>query len=72
MGYQDNKGLCNTCHPPTPTPTHCRAFWEVVLAFPPEMQKKLLHFSTGSDRVPVGGVADLNFKISRMDVSTDW
>ncbi|XP_062331173.1 probable E3 ubiquitin-protein ligase HECTD2 isoform X1 [Osmerus eperlanus] len=49
-----------------------RAFWEVVLAFPPEMQKKLLHFSTGSDRVPVGGVADLNFKISRMDVSTDW
>ena len=38
----------------------------------PEMQKKLLHFSTGSDRVPVGGVADLNVKISRMDVSTDW
>lgn len=49
-----------------------RAFWEVVLAFPADLQKKLLHFSTGSDRVPVGGVADLNFKVSRMDVSTDW
>uniref|UniRef100_A0A673KLR2 HECT-type E3 ubiquitin transferase n=1 Tax=Sinocyclocheilus rhinocerous TaxID=307959 RepID=A0A673KLR2_9TELE len=30
-----------------------RAFWDVVLAFPLELQKKLLHFTTGSDRVPV-------------------
>lgn len=50
----------------------CRAFWDVVLTFPLELQKKLLHFSTGSDRVPVGGMADLNFKISKIDVSTDW
>lgn len=50
----------------------CRAFWDVVLAFPLELQKKLLHFTTGSDRVPVGGMADLNFKISKIDVSTDW
>lgn len=49
-----------------------RAFWDVVLAFPSELQKKLLHFTTGSDRVPVGGMADLNFKISKIDVSTDW
>lgn len=49
-----------------------RCFWDVVLAFTPEMQKKLLHFATGSDRVPVGGMADLNFKISKIDVSTDW
>uniref|UniRef100_A0A673KW44 HECT-type E3 ubiquitin transferase n=1 Tax=Sinocyclocheilus rhinocerous TaxID=307959 RepID=A0A673KW44_9TELE len=49
-----------------------RAFWDVVLAFPLELQKKLLHFTTGSDRVPVGGMADLNFKISKIDVSTDW
>uniref|UniRef100_A0A674B092 HECT-type E3 ubiquitin transferase n=1 Tax=Salmo trutta TaxID=8032 RepID=A0A674B092_SALTR len=49
-----------------------RAFWDVVLAFPLELQKKLLHFSTGSDRVPVGGMADLNFKISKIDASTDW
>uniref|UniRef100_A0A8C1VKM9 HECT-type E3 ubiquitin transferase n=1 Tax=Cyprinus carpio TaxID=7962 RepID=A0A8C1VKM9_CYPCA len=49
-----------------------RAFWDVVLPFPLELQKKLLHFTTGSDRVPVGGMADLNFKISKIDVSTDW
>uniref|UniRef100_A0A8C2GA26 HECT-type E3 ubiquitin transferase n=1 Tax=Cyprinus carpio TaxID=7962 RepID=A0A8C2GA26_CYPCA len=48
-----------------------RAFWDVVLPFPLELQKKLLHFTTRSDRVPVGGMADLNFKISKIDVSTD-
>lgn len=58
------KGDCSLC---------CyRAFWDVVLPFPLELQKKLLHFTTGSDRVPVGGMADLNFKISKIDVSTDW
>ncbi|XP_028825810.1 probable E3 ubiquitin-protein ligase HECTD2 [Denticeps clupeoides] len=49
-----------------------RAFWDVVLSFPLDLQKRLLHFTTGSDRVPVGGMPDLNFKISRLDVSTDW
>jgi E3 ubiquitin-protein ligase HECTD2 len=49
-----------------------RAFWDVVLGFPLKFQKRLLHFSTGSDRVPVGGMADLNFKISKIDASTDW
>lgn len=44
----------------------------MVLAFPLELQKKLLHFATGSDRVPVGGMADLNFKISKIDVPTNW
>uniref|UniRef100_A0A8C6SN83 HECT-type E3 ubiquitin transferase n=1 Tax=Neogobius melanostomus TaxID=47308 RepID=A0A8C6SN83_9GOBI len=54
------------------TDSTVRCFWDVVLAFPLELQKKLLHFATGSDRVPVGGMADLNFKISKIDVSTDW
>ncbi|XP_043912584.1 probable E3 ubiquitin-protein ligase HECTD2 [Protopterus annectens] len=49
-----------------------RYFWDVVLNFPTELQKKLLHFTTGSDRVPVGGMSDLNFKISRNDIHTDW
>ncbi|XP_035982130.1 probable E3 ubiquitin-protein ligase HECTD2 isoform X3 [Fundulus heteroclitus] len=49
-----------------------RCFWDVVLNFPLELQKKLLHFTTGSDRVPVGGMADLNFKISKIDVPADW
>ncbi|XP_074089491.1 putative E3 ubiquitin-protein ligase HECTD2 isoform X2 [Macrotis lagotis] len=49
-----------------------RYFWDVVLGFPLDLQKKLLHFTTGSDRVPVGGMADLNFKISKHDTSTNW
>ncbi|XP_066475719.1 probable E3 ubiquitin-protein ligase HECTD2 isoform X1 [Tiliqua scincoides] len=49
-----------------------RYFWEVVLEFSLELQKKLLHFATGSDRVPVGGMADLNFKISKSEASTNW
>nr|XP_006006375.1 PREDICTED: probable E3 ubiquitin-protein ligase HECTD2 [Latimeria chalumnae] len=49
-----------------------RYFWDVVVGFPLDLQKKLLHFATGSDRVPVGGMADLNFKICKNDVSTDW
>ncbi|KAL7990468.1 hypothetical protein Chor_013898, partial [Crotalus horridus] len=49
-----------------------RNFWEVVLEFPLDLQKKLLHFTTGSDRVPVGGMADLNFKISKSEASTNW
>ncbi|XP_016774334.1 probable E3 ubiquitin-protein ligase HECTD2 isoform X2 [Pan troglodytes] len=46
-------------------------FWDVVLGFPLDLQKKLLHFTTGSDRVPVGGMADLNFKISKNETSTN-
>ncbi|XP_068597078.1 probable E3 ubiquitin-protein ligase HECTD2 [Brachionichthys hirsutus] len=49
-----------------------RFFWDVVLVFPLDLQKKMLHFTTGSDRVPVGGMADLNFKISKIDAPTDW
>ncbi|XP_067908690.1 probable E3 ubiquitin-protein ligase HECTD2 isoform X4 [Heterodontus francisci] len=49
-----------------------RYFWDVVLGFSLELQKQLLHFTTGSDRVPVGGLADLSFKITKIDVPTDW
>ncbi|XP_029465723.1 probable E3 ubiquitin-protein ligase HECTD2 isoform X2 [Rhinatrema bivittatum] len=49
-----------------------RYFWDVVLGYSLDLQKKLLHFATGSDRVPVGGMADLNFKISKNETSTNW
>ncbi|CAN0092590.1 unnamed protein product [Lampetra planeri] len=49
-----------------------RYFWEVVHEFALDLQKRLLHFATGSDRVPVGGVQELHFKISRIHVPTDW
>ena len=40
-------------------------FWRVAEGFTLEQQKRLLHFCTGSDRVPVGGLKDLHFKIGR-------
>jgi hypothetical protein len=40
-------------------------FWEVVHALSEEDKKKLLHFITGSDRVPVGGLSKLQFVIAR-------
>nr|XP_033799293.1 probable E3 ubiquitin-protein ligase HECTD2 isoform X2 [Geotrypetes seraphini] len=47
-------------------------FWDVVLGYSLDLQKKLLYFVTGSDRVPVGGIADLRFKISKHETSTNW
>jgi len=45
-------------------------FWELVLKLPPKHQRRLLLFVTGSDRVPVGGMREMTFKISKM-ISTD-
>nr|XP_022337082.1 probable E3 ubiquitin-protein ligase HECTD2 [Crassostrea virginica] len=41
-------------------------FWEVVLSLPKDLQKRLLLFTTGSDRIPVGGMSEMTFKISRV------
>jgi ubiquitin-protein ligase E3 A len=45
-----------------------RNFWSVVhdrRRFPKEKQRRLLWFATGSDRVPIRGLADLHFTIQR-------
>ncbi|KAH9524841.1 putative E3 ubiquitin-protein ligase HTD2 [Bulinus truncatus] len=42
-------------------------FWDVVLHLPIEIQKRLLLFATGSDRIPIGGMGEMTFKISRID-----
>ncbi|KAK3698694.1 hypothetical protein RRG08_046196 [Elysia crispata] len=44
-----------------------RYFWETVLSLPIETQKRLLLFATGSDRIPIGGIGEMTFKISRID-----
>jgi len=44
-----------------------RYFWDTVKEFTPKMQRKLLFFSTGSDRVPVGGIKEMRFKITRVN-----
>ena len=41
------------------------ALWEVIHELPLELQKKFLFFATGSDRVPIKGLGNLNFVISR-------
>ncbi|KAJ3309689.1 hypothetical protein HDU76_003541 [Blyttiomyces sp. JEL0837] len=40
-------------------------FWEIVHAMTEDEKKKLLIFTTGSDRVPVGGLSKLQFVIAR-------
>ena len=43
------------------------------MAMSMELKKKLLLFATGSDRIPIGGMAEMEFKIIKMDIknSTD-
>lgn len=44
-----------------------RYFWDVVLSLPLQLQKLFLLFTTGSDRVPIGGMAEMTLKISRTE-----
>ncbi|CAG0920600.1 unnamed protein product [Notodromas monacha] len=39
-------------------------FWEILLSLSLDLQKKFLLFSTGSDRIPVGGMQEMTFKIT--------
>lgn len=48
-----------------------RHFWSVVHEFSLEDKKKLLMFSTGSDRVPIRGLATMTFVISRNGSDSD-
>ncbi len=40
-------------------------FWEAVHELSDERKKKLLHFATGSDRAPIGGLKNLTLVIQR-------
>uniref|UniRef100_A0A2C9MAF0 HECT-type E3 ubiquitin transferase n=1 Tax=Biomphalaria glabrata TaxID=6526 RepID=A0A2C9MAF0_BIOGL len=42
-------------------------FWDVVLHLSIDIQKRLLLFATGSDRIPIGGMGEMTFKLSRID-----
>lgn len=48
-----------------------RNFWSVVHEFSLEEKKKLLMFSTGSDRVPIRGLSNMVFVISRNGSDSD-
>lgn len=43
-----------------------RWFWQVVKEMPMDKQRRLLLFVTGSDRMPIGGLAEMTFKIAKM------
>ncbi|KAL4230130.1 Ubiquitin-protein ligase E3A [Mactra antiquata] len=45
--------------------TTIRHFWEIVHGFSEEQKRQLLQFTTGTDRVPVGGLAKLKLIIAR-------
>ncbi|KAL1122994.1 hypothetical protein AAG570_003318 [Ranatra chinensis] len=42
-------------------------FWDVVLSLSDDLKKKFLLFTTGSDRVPVGGMGEMNLKVTRSE-----
>ncbi|CAH1783947.1 unnamed protein product [Owenia fusiformis] len=42
-------------------------FWEVVMGMSKDLQKRLLLFTTGSDRIPIGGMSEMQFKITRVE-----
>ncbi|KAK4471444.1 hypothetical protein MN116_004872 [Schistosoma mekongi] len=46
-------------------------FWSVVHSMTKEQQRQLLQFSTGSDRVPVGGMSKMKFTIARQGADTN-
>ncbi|KAG1659351.1 putative E3 ubiquitin-protein ligase HECTD2 [Nymphon striatum] len=46
-------------------------FWDILSSFSIELQRQFLMFTTGSDRVPVGGISEMNFKISSMKDRND-
>lgn len=41
-----------------------RNFWSIFKAMDPKMQRQLLSFVTGSDRIPATGTANLSFRIT--------
>ncbi|XP_064600121.1 probable E3 ubiquitin-protein ligase HECTD2 [Liolophura sinensis] len=44
-----------------------RYFWELVLSWSKSLQKRLLLFTTGSDRIPIGGMSEMSFKITKVE-----
>ncbi|XP_074642378.1 putative E3 ubiquitin-protein ligase HECTD2 [Tubulanus polymorphus] len=44
-----------------------RHLWDAVSATTKELQKRFLLFCTGSDRIPIGGMKEMTFKITRVD-----
>eukprot|EP00029_Vermamoeba_vermiformis_P000446 TRINITY_DN1050_c0_g2_i1.p1 TRINITY_DN1050_c0_g2~~TRINITY_DN1050_c0_g2_i1.p1 ORF type:complete len:725 (-),score=207.85 TRINITY_DN1050_c0_g2_i1:153-2327(-) len=55
------------------TPEHqtVKDFWEIVHSFTLEQKKRLLFFTTGSDRAPIGGLSKLKLILARNGPDSD-
>ncbi|ELU04155.1 hypothetical protein CAPTEDRAFT_93626 [Capitella teleta] len=51
----------------TATDSAIKHFWDLVTHMTLRLQKRFLLFTTGSDRVPIGGMSEMQFKITRVD-----
>ncbi|UJR25736.1 hypothetical protein I4U23_007086 [Adineta vaga] len=51
------------CHP---NENFIKWFWQVVEEMSSEKQRRLLLFVTGSDRMPIGGLSEMTFKIAKV------
>lgn len=48
-----------------------RHFWEIVHEFTEDQKRRLLQFTTGTDRVPVGGLSKIKLIIARNGPDSD-
>ncbi|CEM37948.1 unnamed protein product [Vitrella brassicaformis CCMP3155] len=55
----------------TPDSATVKRFWEIAHQLSTDDKKQLLAFATGSDRVPIRGLASLNFVIQRNGPDSD-
>lgn len=44
-----------------------RHLWDILLSLSRHLQKKFLLFTTGSDRIPVGGMKEMTLKITKVE-----
>ncbi|CAF3910605.1 unnamed protein product [Rotaria sp. Silwood2] len=49
-----------------PNENFIKWFWQVVEEMPSDKQRRLLLFVTGSDRMPIGGLCEMTFKIAKI------
>ena len=71
--YTNNTdGIARVGHQFTGNVSCDRNFWELVAHMSRDLQKRLLLFTTGSDRIPIGGMSEMQFKITRVDNTDMW
>lgn len=72
LNFQELKEYCIYANGFNPESQLIKWFWEIVLEeWTDEQRRKLLSFSTGSDRAPVNGLKAMKFFIVKDEVDDD-